>query len=61
MDPVANLKRQREIAKAIMADEYELTDAGHAADELAELVLVLDEWRLRGGYDPYNPSYRETP
>lgn len=24
-----------------------------AAYELAELVQALDEWRLRGGFDPY--------
>jgi hypothetical protein len=33
-----------------------LTDA----EQLAAHVQALDEWRLHGGYDPYNPSYRET-
>jgi hypothetical protein len=26
-----------------------------AANELAELVLALDDWRTRGGFDPYLP------
>lgn len=55
MDPNANLKRQRELAAEII-DGYGNRDASDIADlaaELAELVQTLDEWRLRGGFDPY--------
>lgn len=55
MDPNANLKRQRELAAEII-DGYGNRDASDIADlaaELAELVQALDEWRLRGGFDPY--------
>lgn len=60
MDPIANLNEQREVAARIM----EIDDKGdysHDANpeleagavRLAELVLALDEWRRKGGFDPY--------
>jgi hypothetical protein len=67
MDPKANIKRQREIAKEIIQIADATTRAGSyteplvatmedAATELAELVIALDEWRLKGGFDPYLPG-----
>jgi len=63
MDPVANIVRQRQIAAEIQViqDATPVPDGhfpAHAklaelAIELAELVLALDEWRRRGGFDPY--------
>lgn len=53
MDPVANLKRQRELVTKILTvgmTHEEMTDAGY---ELAELVQALDRWRRKGGFDPY--------
>lgn len=66
MDPIANLKEQRKISREIISiidsktsDNGELPneDAQQIADlanELAELVLALDEWRRSGGFDPYS-------
>src|SRR5436305_5736985 len=63
MDPQTNLERQRELAESILAMEgkLEIRETGkptravwHYADELAELVLALDEWRSKGGFDPYD-------
>jgi hypothetical protein len=54
MDPIVNLRRQREIARQMLdGDDY--VDTGDAV-ELAELVIALDDWRLRGGFDPYQPT-----
>jgi len=59
MDPVANIRQQIGIARVILAlqdgewDEsttQAIAENGHA---LAELVLALDEWRRKGGFDPY--------
>lgn len=34
--------------------DAEVTDAvAECGKELAELVQALDEWRLKGGFDPY--------
>jgi hypothetical protein len=60
MDPTANLEEQVRISKRIQdcthADELR---AGQActrceadAERLAELVLALDEWIVRGGFLP---------
>lgn len=57
MDPTANIRRQRELIERLTAlqdgaNGYE----GEIADrafELAEHVTALDEWRQRGGFDPY--------
>ena len=66
MDPHANLKRQRELAQAIIDTEdaagaFGMSDEDRCANEdrareLAELVLALDDWRRRGGFDPYAPA-----
>lgn len=53
MDPVANLNEQLETAKKILADE---DNTNYEANFLAELVLALDEWRRKGGYDPYTTN-----
>jgi hypothetical protein len=56
MDPEANLKEQRELANELIA-RIDAEDANfnieEKAERLAELVLALDEWRRKGGYDPY--------
>lgn len=71
MDPVANLKEQRELASQIIAETDRLNDDGgnipqefyddgsvdamlDDAERLAELVVALDEWRRKGGFDPYS-------
>lgn len=64
MDPKANIKEQRELAKEIQAiwddcngdgtltsEQAELV--ADKANRLADLVLALDEWRSKGGFDPY--------
>jgi hypothetical protein len=58
MDPVANLKEQRALAAHIivLADREDGDPNGELAEcasRLAELVQALDEWRTRGGFDPY--------
>jgi len=52
MDPVANIRKQVEVARRILREpdqDRRLSDA----DRLAELVLALDDWRKHGGFDPY--------
>jgi ABC-type hemin transport system substrate-binding protein len=62
MDPVANLKEQRELARELQIATAGISvgeSAEHIVDataRLAELVLALDEWRQRGGYDPYTAA-----
>jgi hypothetical protein len=64
MDPLANLKEQRALAKKIQAiwddcnadgtlTAEQSATAAELANKLSELVLALDEWRLKGGSDPY--------
>lgn len=56
MDPVANLAEQRTLA-AELIKHIDAEDADFNIEEnatrLAELVIALDEWRTKGGYDPY--------
>ena len=52
MDPNANLAEQIELAQMIV--DGSVHDHRDAADRLAELVLALDEWRRKGGFDPYD-------
>lgn len=61
MDPQANLEEQLTRAREVLtlADRDESAPRAvleFAAVELAELVLALDEWRRRGGYDPYRSA-----
>ena len=64
MDPIANLREQRELIARIRfrlerADPIAgISDANRAANEddaerLVELVEALDEWRRTGGFDPW--------
>jgi hypothetical protein len=58
MDPAVNLGEQIELAREIIAvaDRDDPRGEQHVAElgeRLAELVLALDEWRRRGGFDPY--------
>ena len=60
MDPNANLQRQLQLARNILRSlDVDLekhprltTTAEDDAEELAELVLALDEWLNRGGFKP---------
>jgi hypothetical protein len=69
MDPNANVEEQRAIAQQIldMGNTLEHRETGKPtiskwalADRLAELVLALDEWRRKGGFDPYAPEQSRT-
>lgn len=51
MDPLATLARLRELAAEIL-DVSPLTGQ-EAAEEFAQLFQALDEWRGRGGFDPW--------
>lgn len=58
MDPAANLAEQIEIAREVIAggEREGSPDAQETVElsrRLAELVLALDEWRRKGGFDPY--------
>ena len=55
MDPLANIERQRELAVDLIAPTWDVDELAAKASELAELVQALDEWRLKGGFDPYDP------
>ena len=51
MDPIANLIEQRDLAARLLDSNYPHDAA--VAIRLAELVQALDEWRRKGGADPY--------
>jgi hypothetical protein len=53
MDPNENIKRQIEIANEIIELDIPDEAVANLGSELAELVIALDEWRRKGGYDPY--------
>jgi hypothetical protein len=65
MDPIANLHEQRALAAQLLRpldfdvedlrpEDYDLVGGRLAdANRLAELVQALDEWRSKGGFDPY--------
>ncbi len=65
MDPLANLAAQRRLAERIQhlsdREDYpeRLGEVAAEAENLAELVLALDEWRKKGGFDPY--LYQQKP
>lgn len=52
MDPDANLAEMRQLAKS------DLSEFNEDIHRLAELVLALDEWILRGGFLP--KAWRDT-
>lgn len=60
MDPNANLAEQREIAQRLLPDNDQqrlLSRQRSGAIErdaarLAELVVALDEWLVKGGFSP---------
>ncbi len=54
IDPNANLREQLGLAKKLLADPTDLddTDTLLIGCKLAELVLALDEWRIKGGILP---------
>jgi hypothetical protein len=52
VDPNANLREQRELARSILEIDNIREDSPDEA-RLAELALALDEWRRTGGFDPY--------
>jgi hypothetical protein len=56
MDPLENLKEQRDVAARIIK-AYDDTD-GNGVDQddaatLAELVTTMHRWRSKVGFDPY--------
>jgi hypothetical protein len=63
MDPLTTLAEMRELAAEIQrredaAGEYGMTDHARNANlddgtRLAELFAALDEWRVKGGFDPW--------
>jgi hypothetical protein len=66
MDPIANLDAQRSLVIEARAIRDSSPDDGKAtaraidrlaevALEFAELAGALDEWRCKGGFDPYTP------
>lgn len=58
MDPNANLAEQRTLARSIQTqfenaeDTRAFSDLAHDANRLADLVIALDEWMVRGGSRP---------
>lgn len=53
MDPNENLREQRELAEAIIRTmDDEGVVSAYDAERLAELVLALDSWLLKGGASP---------
>ncbi len=52
MDPDAALAEMRDISKALTEAKDLNSDSLTDAARLAELVMGLDEWILRGGYLP---------
>lgn len=62
MDPHANVRKQRELARGLIASYHRPPHEVDGADaaELAEHVLALDDWRLNGGYDPYEDRSKRT-
>lgn len=63
MDPLANVREQREIAQRLIeraeAQTYDHRAVFLDATRLAELVQALDTWRTCGGFDPYPALRRE--
>lgn len=64
MDPKANLKEQIELAQAIITAcdaaqrmGWISTELESQAEELARLVLAMNEWRTNGGFDPYQHGW----
>lgn len=53
MDPKVNVQEQVEIANRILNREDAGADPDSDQERLAELVLALDGWRRKGGFDPY--------
>lgn len=61
MDPIANIKEQRVVARELQTllnppgylSEAQRDAVVSLSDRLSELVLALDEWRRKGGFDPY--------
>jgi hypothetical protein len=51
MDPNANLERQLILAQRIV-DSYNEDGLKVDAEELADLVLALNEWIKKGGFLP---------
>jgi hypothetical protein len=47
MDPTANLAEQLALAETLLEESI-----GDDADRLAELVLALHEWIVKGGFFP---------
>lgn len=64
MDPIANVQQQVIVARRIL----ETTDTAKNIERfvspviedgelLAELVIAQNDWRIKGGFDPYGASH----
>jgi hypothetical protein len=60
VDPIANLQDQRELAREILRPKDHLVKEDYlahslgCAERIADLFQALDEWRRKGGFDPYS-------
>lgn len=64
MDPNENLKRQRDCARRVMDEMTQFGEVNpHLAEDLAALVVSLDEWITSGGFLPaaWEPPARPHP
>lgn len=52
MDPKANIKEQRELARWLEAHDSATVGYLAKAERLAELVVALAEWEAKGGFKP---------
>ena len=61
MDPKTNLREQLQLARTIQHqwDHNKMPDIDDCA-RLCELVIALDEWRRKGGFDPYGTEQVST-
>lgn len=62
MDPTANLNEQRQLAARILSGDIDnLVTLAQTGEQLAELVIDLDEWRANGGFDPMQQPEGDQP
>lgn len=54
MDAKENVEEQRVLADAILNHKGNVARLIEDGERLAELVVAQDEWRRKGGFDPYN-------
>jgi flagellin-like hook-associated protein FlgL len=52
MDPNATLERLRQLAVQVLNPDHQDALGDEIAEEMAELVRVLDDWMSAGGFLP---------